>query len=489
MRRSDRVAPAMGIHDTPPQLSQVIATGASRFADRTAVESKRQTRTYGQMFERASDLARRLTFSRGPVALVAAPQLETYEWYLAIQLANRTVVPLPPNDQERAAFALELARPTTVVDPADTNPVTEREARRADSRIGEEQRPVTYILFTSGSTGRPKGVPVEHTNVVHYLASLLPSLSNIGSGRFSHTFALTFDPSVHDIYCAWATGSTLVIPERRHLLDPVSYITEKGLTHWFSVPSSITLARRIGNLRAGSLNTLRYAAFGGEPLKLAHARDWRSAAPQASLFNVYGPTELTIACSSYHLDADVTQWPATSNGTVPIGFPFPGLDWRLGDGRVGDVGELLVCGPQTISGYLDPNDDADRFVNETTGDMSIRWYRTGDIVEVTDHSLVHIGRTDRQVKIQGHRVELGEVEYLLERVGGVRTAAAWTENMHGLTYIHAVIAGDTTLESLRQAALQMPVYMRPRRIHVIEDVPRGENGKTDYSALARQFGG
>src|ERR1700755_723127 len=97
MRRSRRPAPGTEIDDTPAHLSQVLAAGARRFADRIAVESTHRTRTYAQMFERASDLARELRLSRGPVGLVAAPQLETYEWYLAIQLADRTVVPLPPH--------------------------------------------------------------------------------------------------------------------------------------------------------------------------------------------------------------------------------------------------------------------------------------------------------------------------------------------------------------------------------------------------------
>lgn len=119
--------------------------------------------------------------------------------------------------------------------------------------------------------------------------------------RVSQTFDLTFDLSVFDMFTAWGGGATLVVPSREDLLAPVRFVAEKRLTHWFSVPSMVSYAQRLRSLRPGSMPTLRWSLFCGEPLTTHQATAWQRAAPGGVVENLYGPTELTISCAEYRL--------------------------------------------------------------------------------------------------------------------------------------------------------------------------------------------
>jgi non-ribosomal peptide synthetase component F len=325
----------------------------------------------------------------------------------------------------------------------------------------------------------------------------------IGPGsRLSQTFELTFDGSVHDLFVAWAGGGTLVVPTRGQLLSPVGTVNSLRLTHWFSVPSLISFASRLGTLRPGSMPTLRWSVFGGEPLTLAAAREWQAAAPGGRMEVLYGPTELTISCTAYRLPGDPADWPATPNGTVPIGDCYPGLDYVLLDehGAPADAGELCVRGPLRFPGYQDPDSNAGRFLDpdqRPAGDGPVtapterHWYRTGDRVAVLDGLLVHLGRTDHQVKLRGHRVELGEIEAVLRQQPGVREAiAVAVATPDGEQEVEAAVTGSGCDPDRLYAALGecLPPYMRPRRITVLDQLPLNTNGKIDRLAVLGRLG-
>jgi non-ribosomal peptide synthetase component F len=325
----------------------------------------------------------------------------------------------------------------------------------------------------------------------------------IGPGsRLSGTFDLTFDGSVHDLFVTWAAGGTLVVPMRSQLLSPVKTINSLRLTHWFSVPSLISFASRLGTLAPGSMPTLRWSVFGGEPLTLAAAREWQAAAPGSALEVLYGPTELTISCTAYRLPADPAQWPDTPNGTAPIGSCYPTLDFLLldEDGRQADSGELCVRGPQRFPGYVDAANNAGRFLDpdpqaaqepEAKGALTDQhWYRTGDRVALRDGRLVHLGRTDQQVKIRGHRIELGEIEAMLREQTGVRDAIVLAvPAADGEPELRAAVSGTGCVSERLYSALgsRLPPYMLPRRISVLDQLPLNPNGKIDRRALLTEL--
>ncbi|MFD5066074.1 AMP-binding protein, partial [Streptomyces sp. NPDC058394] len=207
----------------------------------------------------------------------------------------------------------------------------------------------------------------------------------------------TFDASVIDLFATWGGGATLVVPLAADLYRPVDFVVERELTHWFSVPSVIREAQRLGNLPTGRAVNLRHSMFGAEPVTAQHAELWRAVAPNAVIHNVYGPTELTVCCTNHALSGPAEDWPEFSNGTVPIGVPLPGNETVLLDenGLAADEGELCVRGAQRFGGYLDPRESAGRFVSyEPDGGPAVsydgstaltdrHWYRTGALGHVT----------------------------------------------------------------------------------------------------------
>ena len=348
-----------------------------------------------------------------------------------------------------------------------------------------------YLLFTSGSTGQPKGVPVTHRNAVHFLAANQRRYRLTPEDRVTQMFDQTFDLSVFDLFMAWSAGACVCVPQPLEMLAPVRFIREHAITLWFSVPSLVALLRKKQQLAPGSLPSLRYSLFCGEALPRALAETWQAAAPASVLENLYGPTELTIACSAYRWDP-IRSPRECVNDVVPIGALYDGLTGLVVDEQLravpdGEPGELCVAGPQTFPGYFrDPRTTAERcFVRG-----GARFYRTGDRVRRIHGTLVFLGRIDSQVKIRGYRIELGEVEAALCANPGVAISAAiaWPIADGVAEGLQAFVVGNVDAAGLR-ARLQtaLPPYMVPTAIHVLEAMPLNANGKIDRRRLSAQL--
>ncbi|WP_370307859.1 amino acid adenylation domain-containing protein [Amycolatopsis sp. WAC 01375] len=487
-----------------------------RCPDATAIEVREDTLSYSELRLLTDRLAARLVRAAGrrphAVGLLAARSLATYAGYLAALRLGSVVVPLNPKfpaDRNRTICAA-AGVDVVVVDEAGAAEVVDGTGAVALPLLGDwpERLPepwnppydgdpdaVAYLLFTSGSTGTPKGVPIRHRNVAGYLAHCVERYAVAPGCRLSQTFDLTFDPSVFDLFVAWSTGATLVVPSDAEVLTPARFVTGKRITHWYSVPSVVSLAGRLRGLRPGAMPELRWSVFAGEQLTVEQARAWATAAPNSVLENAYGPTELTVTVTAYRLPADPGAWPDTSNGTVPIGRVHDALDAVLvtEDGRAGEDGELCVRGGQRFDGYLDPTDDHGRFFRGETSfvvaDGAPRdgdWYRTGDRVRREHGELVHIGRLDDQVKIRGYRIELGEIEAVLRKHPGVRDAVVIAVPARGQTVLHALHTGDPVDAGELTAAVarRLPEYMVPAVVHHVDVLPVNASGKIDRRRLA-----
>ena len=355
---------------------------------------------------------------------------------------------------------------------------------------------IAYLLFTSGSTGRPKGVPVTHGNATAFLDFAASHYAITPEDRFSQTFDQTFDLSIFDLFLAWQAGATVYSLQPLDLIAPARFIARNELTVWFSVPSIPALMRKKNTLKPDSLPSLRVSLFCGEPLPAETADAWQSAAPNSVLENLYGPTELTIACLWYRWDSSTSPSQCV-NGIVPIGRPFAGLGAAVVDDDLriveeGGDGELCVCGPQTTPGYWrDAAKTAERFV-ELPGQQfpAERYYRTGDRVRrLASGDYVYLGRTDHQIKVMGFRVELGEIEAcLLSEPSTVEAVAVgWPIRDGSAEGIVAFVSGTgIDLDWTRaEARRRLPDYMVPKDIRVIDTMPLNANGKIDRNALAR----
>ena len=356
---------------------------------------------------------------------------------------------------------------------------------------------IAYLLFTSGSTGAPKGVMVAHRNVTSFVDHIADRLEVTEHDIFSQTFDLTFDLSAFDMFVCWGRGACLCCPSQKTLINPGQFIRGHGLTVWFSVPSTVSLMNQMGLLKPGGFPSLRLSLFCGEPLPVSCADAWLRAAPNSVLENLYGPTELTIACTSYSWRPEQSA-SESELGIVPIGFPHPGMNTLVVDESLNEVnpgveGELLMNGPQMSLGYWKDSEKTSSAFVVPPGRTEI-FYRTGDRVRrpLRDGPLKHLGRIDSQVKILGHRVELGEVEAVVRQTSGSDgvVAIGWPATLSGYGGIEVFIEGQSLdVNRLRNAvASRCPDYMVPRRWHVLSRLPRNVNGKLDRKALLAILG-
>ncbi len=513
------------------RLASGFARNARLAPDRPAVRVAKQTLTYGELDATARRWATAL-IAGAPrplerVGIFAYRSATAYAGVLASLYAGAAFVPLnrtfpaartatmieradldaiivdDSSLPQLAAIIAQLSRVPRILLPtaaASAAPwgaaeVVDRTALATAAQLGElatvSADAPAYLLFTSGSTGHPKGVPITHRNALHFLAANQRRYRLTPEDRVTQMFDQTFDLSIFDLFMAWSAGACVCVPQPLEMLAPVRFIREHAITVWFSVPSIVALLRKKQQLAPGCLPTLRYSLFCGEALPRTLAESWQAAAPGSVLENLYGPTELTIACSAYRWDP--LRSPAECvNDVVPIGTLYDGLHGLVLDDALrpvpdGESGELCVAGPQTFPGYFR---DARATAENCFVRGGQRYYRTGDRVRRTAGAFVYLGRIDSQVKIRGYRIELGEVEAALNVNPGVVMSAtiAWPIADGVAEGLQAFVVGNVDGSGLRaRLATALPPYMVPTAIHVLDAMPLNANGKIDRRALVAQL--
>jgi amino acid adenylation domain-containing protein len=372
-----------------------------------------------------------------------------------------------------------------------TNKVIGGTERKSELTPSEPSR-YAYMLFTSGSTGVPKGVPVSQRNVAAYIDSINRQFNFTPQDRFSNVFDLNFDLSVHDMFISWSNGASLYCLSERDVLTPAAFIKRHEISCWFSTPSTLLVMDRLRQLKQAGFPSIRLSLFCGEALHESLALKWQDAAPNSQLCNLYGPTETTIAISGYAIDPDQ---PISRNGILSIGkvfdqHSFKVVDQHLNEVTEGEQGELLLSGPQVVEGYWNNPELTSR--NFVLRENKI-WYRTGDLVaQQPDGSLFFFGRIDFQVKIQGRRIELTEIDFVIADLADTSSVVTVVlENKHGRKLLISCIASTTSFgqEKLDDIAhgcrSKLPTYMIPENILIFDTFPLNSNGKTDRKELTR----
>lgn len=497
-----------------PCLHQIFEAQVEQTPAATAVRFEGQELTYAELNRRANQLAHRLRkLGVGREVLVAIcmePSLDLPIALLAVLKAGGAYIPLDPADpRKRLSFILEETGAPVVLTQeglADNQAFAGVQVIRLDRDVevfateSTENLPsqvtgenLCYVIYTSGSTGQPKGAMLHHRGVRN---RLLWGITNYQLGQGDvvlHKTPLTFDVSVWEIFAPLLSGACLLIAKTGGHQDPVyqlELMAREKVTHVDYVPTMLEVLLELKGL--DDCDSLKIVTSAGEALT-RELRDRFYSQTKAKLYNLYGSTEASLA---------VTYWVCPGEGKerlIPIGRPMNNariyiLDQHLQPVPIGVAGELHVGGVAPGRGYLKrPDLTADKFIpdalSETGGE---RLYKTGDLARYrSDGAIEFLGRLDHQVKIQGRRLELVEVEASLCQHPGVREAVVLARkitagNKSLVAYVVSKQDPLPTDDELRNYLRQkLPEYMVPAAYVVLTELPLLSNGKLNRRALPR----
>jgi amino acid adenylation domain-containing protein len=486
-----------------------IAAQARAAPQAVAIESGSESVTYAELESRVARLAAELAkqgIERDAcigVAMARTPELLVA--MLAIWEVGAAFVPLDPAyPRERLRFMLADARPRCVLLDAESPALAIAKELGIATRIvapktnGHDRNPaaqvsapsldsLAYVIYTSGSTGEPKAAMIEHRSLANYLTWMSNELALAPGSRVLQHTSMSFDASVWELFAPLIAGATVVMVPAEIAQSPgqlATALADKRITHVSFVPSVLKWV--LAQLGSASSETLQYVQAGGEPLEPGLAAQIRQQWPQAILGNFYGVTE---ACdTSVHCritDAD------TRAQSMPIGRPLPNTSCYVLDSNrqlapLGVAGEIYIGGVGVARGYLHRESlTAERFLPNpfVPGE---RLYRTGDLGRYrVDGVLEHLGRVDRQLKLNGVRIEPGEIEARIAGVEGVTmvSAAVVEKPVRRIVAFYSTIDAAPKPELAATLRATLPNYLLPSALVHVREWPLSPNGKTDHARL------
>ncbi len=435
------------------------------------------------------------------IGVVAENRIETYAAILAVLLSGKTYVILHPhypdnrNNKIREAGDIGVVLYADECDMAKAMPesvafVSTRELRgeeHAEYNYGSGDTKA-YIIFTSGSTGEPKGVPITRDNLNAFYTAYSALGWNLGADdRMLQMFELTFDVSVVSTLFPLTVGAAIytVGPGEMKYTKVYELLEDERLTFAAIAPSLLQfLSPYFDEIRLPDLKYLIVTAEAAQADVLAR---FRACAPNAEFVNLYGPTEATIYCTAYRIPREECKH---YHGMIAIGRPFEEMEVVIADAdgqalNTGEKGELWVSGPQVMAGYWKDREKSEQVLVRHNGRV---FYKTGDLCYMdADGDIIYCGRKDYQVKVQGFRVELNEIEYTARKFyrEEKNVVVVAKKDDDGGCQLHLFIeAAECDTPSLLEfMKMHLPVYMLPARVHCLEVFPLGTSNKIDRKKL------
>lgn len=492
---------ALACGSLKPSFTSRFAAQVVEHGDRTALIDNEQSLTYRQLddaVERVARYLRQQGIGRGQVVgIIAEHSAQTVMVIYGILRCGAAFLPLNPALPTTRLYAMcRKAQVAHILyDPAMHEltqalafPASSLLQALATSALAREPWPaiepqdLAYVLFTSGSTGEPKGVQVSHGNLANYLHFAAERYFT-AQDRAALYSSLSFDLTITTLFAPLCVGASISVcrhAESETLLRMA--VVDQPNTVIKLTPAHLRLLCAAGI----SSEQIRTLVVGGEDFKRDLARKAAALFPQAVIYNEYGPTEATVGCMIYRYTGQETL------PSLPIGMAIDGCQVAICSPwgcpvPEGETGELVIYGASVTQGYIDaPQQTAAAYLKDTNGVMI--GYRSGDIgYAIAPNTLVYQGRKDDQVKINGYRIELCEIEQALLSAPQVESAAVAViddvQGQHsGLLACVTPSSVDvaTVMQHLRQ---QLPTYMQPKQCCAIAQLPLSHNGKVDVRQM------
>jgi len=485
---------------------QLIAKQIGNNPDSTCIVYEDKSLTYRELDVLSQKLAHHLTqlesFRLNPLVPL---YLERSLWFpvvvCGIWRAGGVYVPIDPlQPKDRLIQVLE--------DTSAAFIFTDKEHEQSDCRVEQHlienifdqtgfntaleprSNSLAYVLFTSGSTGIPKGVQISHKALLNHLQSIKSFWAYDKPPVGAALTPFVFDVSVWEMFSVLTEGGILhILPSEYsyQATELLERVINRQIDQLYIPPGMVPEIARKATEEQITL-PLKRILFGVEPLKPEHFLSIRDACTDAVLLNGYGPTEATVCCTVFPFRGDHHPYER-----VPIGWAMPGYQIKLvGEPNytpgLGELGEIWVGGDSVSDGYL--HDDALNARLFHTDEHGVRWFKTGDLaLQMEDGALIFSGRSDRQIKIRGYKVEPIEIELTINKYPGIDDSAViQMTNENGFKYLVAFAGSFVADEILPDQVMwfiadRLPDYMIPSKVTIMKSLPRNLSGKIDRSAL------
>lgn len=495
---------------------EYLESSAKNYPNKIAVKDNESSCSYITLFENAKHIGSGLLeyeVPRSPIIVFMNKSVEALNSFMGIVCSGGFYVFISPEQTERRIKQiLEITKAKCVITHSEFigtikkmkfsgnlleyNKLVKTDIKEEKLKNIREQAldiDPLYCNFTSGSTGVPKGVLVSHRSVIDFMEYFPDMFGITEKDIIGNQAPFDFDVSVKDIYSTLKVGATMVIIPKQFfsvVTSLINYICDEKITTMIWAVSALCLITQLKGLTYKIPVNVNKILFSGEVMPIKHLKLWQKALPNASFVNLYGPTEITCNCTYYRVDKNFEN-----NEILPIGKAFPNEKvFLLGENNEEiidkhTVGEICVSGTAVALGYYNNQIQTRKaFVqNPLNSGYMESIYRTGDLAFYnSEGELCFAGRKDFQIKYMGHRIELEEIEAILNGYFDIQRACCIFDN--DKNKIVAFYVGKIEKKEIQKKMYEsLPIHMVPKIFYQIEDFPMTLNGKIDRKKL-RDYG-
>lgn len=486
---------------------------STSYPDRLAIVDEHEQFNYEQYHDKSIGIARAILdlgiTGHKPIVVYLEKSIKVLPSFMGIAYSGNFYSPIDTTmPAQRVNKILEVLKPELVITSASLRAAFETFEFSGDYIIYEDIAPkatdnivenatshiidtdLLYVLFTSGSTGTPKGVCITHRSVIDYIDWVTETFEIVSTDIFGNQAPFYFDNSILDIYSTLKTGAMLHIIPSKLFAQPIrllEFIKVHNINTIFWVPSALMVVSKLKAFRNIDLSdTLQRVLFCGETMPNKQLNIWRKYLPNVTYANLYGPTEITDACTFFIVNREFTD-----EEPLPIGFPMKNTDIIVLDEANALItepyitGELCVRGTSIAMGYYNNSEKSNvAFTqNPLNAAYEEKIYHTGDLVQYNSyHELIYLSRKDFQIKHMGHRIELGEIESAVSSLPNITMCCCLYDEKRN----RIVLFLDQDLRKEEVNAMlktMLPEYMLPGKVFYLETLPLNANGKIDRTLL------